>query len=806
MSELTLQAEDIERRRRRRAWRIAVIDIPRMRVVGCFAISLAIFLNNRFIVELPVAGPVTIALVASVINCTVTWLCLWFFWEKLEGRFDLSLFFLATDVPLIALAVYLTGAERSWLFPILLVRCVDQAQTTFRRSFGFAIAGTAAYGFMETWVVAIDHRPTDAGSFLAKMFMLAVFGSYIALTARTAERRQARMVEAVRASRELLARADEQSLQLLDARQRAEDGSASKSEFLANMSHEMRTPLHGVIGMLQLAIEDETSPRSARQLAMAKRSAESLLATIEDLLDFSKIEARKLDLEPIYFSVRDLLTETMKPLGVTAAAKNLDLAVMIAPYVPDSVWGDPVRLRQVLVNLVGNAIKFTERGEIVVRVGMVDKLMRFEVRDTGIGIAAEQRDRIFEPFAQVDGSHSRRFGGTGLGLAIVSRLVATMGGTLRLASEPGMGSSFTFEVPLPFDQVGTNGRTRSWERALADRCVLVVDRSVTAREAVAQVLRAHGMFVTAVATRDEIPPGSFDCVVTADALVAVEPAIIITSPLARVRDDRVRITRPVMERELIDAVGEALSISGAKDVHVDVRQRANEAGLHVLVAEDEVVSQEIAAEALRRLMHRVTVASDGQEALDILQREYFDVVFLDIQMPKLDGLEVARRFRATERGRRIPIVAMTAHSRREERSRCIEAGMDAVLVKPVDLTQFGETIRTLTGAEPIVNAVGGNMQLLARVSDAFAKQTPELMREIVTSIERKDGDALFRAAHKLKGAVGNFEGDPSYDLALMLESVSKEGDFVRASALAHRLESAVGALGKRITAAAAIAV
>ena len=351
---------------------------------------------------------------------------------------------------------------------------------------------------MQTYVMFVDKRPIAWNVFFAKVVFIFACGVYVALTARTAERRRAKMAEAIRMSRDSIRQFEDQSAELRDARSRAEEASAAKSEFLAHMSHEMRTPLHGVIGMLQLAIDEETSPRRARQLDMARRSAESLLATIEDILDFSKIEARRIELEPVYFSIRDLVSETIKPLGVTAAAKDLILAAGIAPDVPDSVWGDPLRLRQIIVNLVGNSIKFTDVGEVSLRVSMIDDRVRFEVRDTGIGIPDEQRHRIFEPFAQADHSRSRRHGGTGLGLAIVARIVDAMGGALRLQSKPGAGTSIAIELPLPADSI--SAAPRHMKTDLTGRHAVVVDPNAASRAFIVEMLKGAGLEVSAYAT------------------------------------------------------------------------------------------------------------------------------------------------------------------------------------------------------------------------------------------------------------------------------------------------------------------
>jgi two-component system sensor histidine kinase/response regulator len=802
MTPIALQPGDIEHRRSERAYRLAVVDIPLLRIVGAVIIALSVVVNNRYFLKEPAPTPVVFVATLTVLYCLGSWLCLRLFYERLLP-FDLSLFFLTVDVPLMAYAVYLSGAEQSWLFFTMLTRAVDQAQTTFRRCFTFVVFGTLCYGAMQTYVMYVDKRPIAWNVFFAKVAFIFACGVYVALAARTAERRRAKMAEAIRMSRQSIRQFEDQSAELRDARSRAEEASAAKSEFLAHMSHEMRTPLHGVIGMLQLAIDEETSPRRARQLDMARRSAESLLATIEDILDFSKIEARRIELEPVYFSIRDLVSETIKPLGVTAASKDLILAAGIAPDVPDSVWGDPLRLRQIIVNLVGNSIKFTDVGDVSLRVSMVDDRVRFEVRDTGIGIPEEQRHRIFEPFAQADHSRSRRHGGTGLGLAIVARIVDAMGGALRLQSKPGAGTSIAIELPLPADSITAGPRRMKTD--LTGRHAVVVDPNAASRAFIVEMLKGTGLEVSAHATIGEIEKRHFACAISADDTIDIQPAVIITSPLASITDDRIRVTRPVVERELLEAVTSAIGVLVPRGPAINVKKRVSEAGLHVLVAEDEMVSQEFAAEALRRLMHRVTVVSDGEEALRRLERENFDLVFMDVSMPKLDGLEATRRYREKERGSRTPIVALTAHSRREDRVQCIEAGMDAVLTKPFDLKQLEDIVRSLTAAEPIVNAVGGNVKLLARVSDAFAKQTPVLLTQIRDAIQMSNAEALYQGAHKMKGAVSNFEGDSSFDLAVMLETAARANDFQRAATLFRRLESAVTALERRISAIAATA-
>ena len=798
MGELALQPDDIERRRSERAYRLAVLEIPLLRITGYVFLSIGVYLSSRYALGDPSLTRWATATSIMAAYSAVSWAILYGAFRYLKK--DLTILFLALDVVIWTYSIYITGAESSWLFFILILRVADQTQTTFRRCFAFAVFVTTAYVAMLGWAFFVDGRELAVSTAVIRTFFMAIAAFYIALTARTSERRRNQISDAIRLARTMVQRAERQSGELRDARVRAEQGSAAKSEFVANMSHEMRTPLHGVIGMLQLAIEDEQSPRRLRQLEMAKRSAESLVSTIDDILDFSKIEAGKIDLEPVYFSIRDLITETVKPLGVTAAAKGLVLSVGVAPDVPDPVWGDPLRLKQVIINLVGNAIKFTDQGEIALRASVAEGRFRCQVIDTGIGIPDEQKGRIFAAFEQVDGSRSRRFGGAGLGLAIVAKVVEAMSGTISVESEPGKGSSFTFTIPLPADAVGSAPQPPWWEGGLAGRSVLLVEPNPLSRAILADMLRARGMVVTETDSAAEPPIGKYGCAITTDEAVPTDPAIVITSPLEHVTDDRNRIVRPVIERELIDMLGSVLGLLRKASPAKAAPPKAQTGdSLRVLVAEDNIVNQEFAAEALRKLGHHVSVASDGEEALAMMRKLVYDLVLMDVQMPKMSGYDVTREYRETEPDVfHTPIIALTAHTGSDDRERCIEAGMDAVLTKPIDLKQLQTVVKSVTGVDPIVEAVGGNVKLLERISEAFAKQTPALLATMRSAVSSADGDALFRAAHTMKGAVSNFAGDPSFDLAAMVEQAALANDYGRASLLIARLEAAVTALERRI--------
>jgi len=823
-NDFNVRAEDGELRKRARAHKIATVEIPLLRWLGSAFLSLGVFLNNRYLLHMTSDAEwlrVTIVLAAYA---AVSWPLLVLLYGRVKA--DLSLAFLILDVPIWTLAVYYSGAERSWLFFILFLHVADQAQVRFRRALGFVMFGTFCYALMLLWVVTVDNRPVPDALAMAKIAFVFAGGLYLALASRGVDMRRTNLANAIRMSRDLIRKLETQSLELGAARRRAEEASAAKSEFLANMSHEMRTPLHGIIGMLQLAIDTETSIERARQLDMARRSAETLLATIGDILDFSKIEARRLELEPVYFSMRQLVTDTLKTLGITAAEKGLTLAFTVSPEVPDRLWGDPLRIRQIVVNLVGNALKFTNRGEVVVRVSCevmsIDRVtIGFEVRDTGVGIDESRRHLIFDPFAQADSSHSRRYGGSGLGLAIVSRLLEAMGGVVTFESEQGKGSTFRFVLPMPCEPVGT-APPPEWETALAGTRVVLIEPNATTRAILAETLRAHGMVPESYATLDRaLQPSiraAYACVVADANILATTPwmppvpVVRITSPLAPSYHAGVLVTRPVGERELLDAIGVALGVTERTMTYTLERRPEIARPLRVLVVDDNVVNQEFAAEAVRRLGHIVTTAESGIEALEILARRNFDVILLDVQMPGLDGLEVVRRFRGTERGVRTPVVAVTAHSTREDRDRCLEAGFDAVLTKPATQSTLGAAIREVTGvmmplpaapgpADAILDAVGGNVRLLARVRDAFALQTPRLLASLRDAIVTSDGEALYQTAHTLKGAISNFDVPEAIAATVQLERAGKAADFTRASELLPELEAAIHDLEERIEAA-----
>jgi two-component system sensor histidine kinase/response regulator len=796
MRPIALDPAEIEQRRNERARRLALYDIPAMRVVGSLFLTLGVYLNNRFLApEESVLRPWWSVAIVLAVYAVLSWAAVRT--TLFRAEYDLTLLFLFGDIVIWSYAIYATGAEKSWLFFIPVLRVADQMQTTVRRCVAFTLWSVFCFAGMLAYVDVVDGRQVGLAVSLTKLTFIGVAGLYVAMSARTSENRRAQMAESIHVSRDLIHRLETETA-------RAEEANAAKSDFLANMSHEMRTPLHGVIGMLQLARDGETSPQRIRQLDMAQRSAESLLGTIDDILDFSRIEARRIELEPVYFSVREWMHETMKPLGITAGAKSLGLAYVVNSDVPDSVWGDSLRLRQIVINLVGNAIKFTQAGEIAVRVSCVTPpaegkaQLAFEVRDTGAGIIAAQRDAIFQPFTQGDAARGRGAGGTGLGLAIVARLVETMGGTITLDSEPGKGSAFRFTVPTETDQFAAAVR-RPWESALAGKSMLVVDPQPQSRAFIAEMLRSRGIFATACETYEEAPAGRWALTIGVEARELPDPFVLICSPLAAPHIDRLHVTRPVSERELFDAVGLAVGLTRPpKRLPPPIRTSTGQR-LRVLVVDDHPVNQEFASEALRRMGHIVAVAMNAEEVMARLEAERYDVIMMDVQLPGMDGLEATRRIRATDRGKRMRVIAMTAFTRKEDRDRCLAAGMDGVLTKPIDMMELSAALR-LIEPDTLLDIVDGNVRLLARVSEAFSLQTPPLVDAMREAILMRNAPALFDAAHKLKGSVSHF-GTAATVLAADIEEAARGGDVAKAAELMPRLSEALADLERRLSAA-----
>lgn len=612
--------------------------------------------------------------------------------------------------------------------------------------------------------------------------------------------------------------------QLMKKTGEAEAASRIKSRFLANMSHEIRTPMNGVLGMTDLLLNTPLTTQQQEYLKAIKTSGDSLLTIINDILDFSKIEAGKVQLDIVDFNLRTLISNSLSTVRSRAEEQNITLVAQVDPNLPENLSGDPGKIRQVLLNLVNNAIKFTDQGRVTLEAHLVSRdektvQLQFSVSDTGIGIPEDRIHTIFHSFEQVDGSTSRKFGGSGLGLTISQQLVLLMGGRIEVESSPGKGSLFFFTIGLGVSPEESRALETRRPAPREEPPILLFCPLDDPREALEEMIRSWG--AVPLIFNDYSCPGTSDIPASYSSTGFAIIRITDDFPKVKTLEDELIQSHGWDPNRIIHLIPDGLyqswtDFDDAESLHLPATPlesytllaimaedkpeaqnrnhtrsetpratQKNSRALTVLLVEDNKINQVVAGEMLKRLGHRVSVAESGKSALQLWDEEKFDLIFMDIQMPEMDGITATRILRGKEGGKQVPIIAMTAHAMKGDEDRFIEAGMDGYISKPIEQTlvfsvlekycQDKVPVHTTMDWNSLVKKFFGDENFVRQIVETFLEQLPSLLVKLDMAFKEGTERDVSEAAHTIKGAVGNFQTGPAFESALTLETAAREG-------------------------------